>query len=213
MKVLSLLALFISKIKRADIHNFLPVKYFGKGLLFLNIWHMRVNYCWSYGPSNLLFPFFRCRLGHLDNRQTKIAENSSIHFFKRYQSNISARVYCLWKFDGKGLLFLKFWHMRVNYCWSYGPPNLLFRFFRYRLCHLDKRQANSRKLGNTFFWKLAPKQVFLESFKFFEPPTTKWRPFKFFVKLNGNHILMANFSKLRKYQTFVLIELHNLSKG
>ena len=32
------------------------------------------------------------------------------------------------------------------------------------------------------------------------------------MKLNGNHILMANFSKLRKWQTFLLIELHNLSK-
>ena len=37
--------------------------------------------------------------------------------------------------------------------------------------------------------------------------------FKFFVKLNGNHILMANFSKFAKYQTFGFIELHNLSKG
>ena len=40
----------------------------------------------------------------------------------------------------------------------------------------------------------------------------KWRSFKSFAKLNENHILMDNFSKLRKYQTFVLIELHNLSK-
>ena len=55
--------------------------------------------------------------------------------------------------------------------------------------------------------------MFGESFKFFDPPTTKWRSFKFFAKLNGNHILMANFSKFRKYQTFGLIELHNLSKG
>ena len=31
--------------------------------------------------------------------------------------------------------------------------------------------------------------------------------------MNGNHILMDNFSKFRKYQTFGLIELHNLSKG
>ena len=55
--------------------------------------------------------------------------------------------------------------------------------------------------------------MFDESFKFFDPPTTKWRSLRFFVKLNGNHILMANFSKLRKYQTFGFIELHNLSKG
>ena len=33
------------------------------------------------------------------------------------------------------------------------------------------------------------------------------------MNLNGNYILMANFSKFRKYQTFGLIELHDLSKG
>ena len=55
--------------------------------------------------------------------------------------------------------------------------------------------------------------MFGESFKFFDPPTTKWWSFKFFAKLNGNHILMTNFAKFRKYQTFCLIELHNVSKG
>ena len=55
--------------------------------------------------------------------------------------------------------------------------------------------------------------MFGESLKFFDLPTTKWRPFNFFVKLNGNHMLMANFSKLRKYQTFGLTELHSLNKG
>ena len=123
------MAPFTSKIKMSDIFNFPSIKYLDKGLLFLNIWHIRVNYCYNYGPSNLLFRFSCYRLGHLNNRQTKIAENSTI------------------------------------------------------------------------------------SFKFFDPPTTKWQPFNFFAKLNGNHILMASFSKLRKYQTFGLIELHNLSKG
>ena len=51
-----------------------------------------------------------------------------------------------------------------------------------------------------------------ENFKFFDPPTTKRRPFKFFAKLNVNHILMANFSRLLKYQAFSLTELHNFSK-
>ena len=55
--------------------------------------------------------------------------------------------------------------------------------------------------------------MFVESLKFFDLPTTKWLSFKFFEKLNENHILMINFSKLSKYQTFGLIELHNLSKG
>ena len=128
MKTSSFLELFISKIKTADVFNFLSVKYIGKGLLFLKIWHIRVSDCWNYGLSNLLFRFFRYRLGHLNNRQTKITRKSTIHFF--------------------------------------------------------------------FFWKLTRKQVFGESFKFFNPTTTKWRSFKFFAKLNGNHILMAKFFRI-----------------
>ena len=31
-------------------------------------------------------------------------------------------------------------------------------------------------------------------------------------KLKGNHNLMAKFSRFRKYQTFDLIELHNMNK-
>ena len=142
MKILSFLALFSSKIKTADIFNFLSGKYFCKGLLFLKIWHIRVNYCWNYGPSNLLFRFFRYRLGHLDNRQTKIAENSTLNFFL----------------------------------------------------------------------KLTPKKMFQVSSSLTHPSQNDG-PLNFLRNWTDNHILMANFSKLRKYQTFVLIELHNLSKG
>ena len=142
MKILSFLASFISKIKTAETFNCLPDKYFGKGWLFLTFWLIRVNYLWNYGSSNFLFRFFLFRLGHLSNRQTKIAENSTIYFLK------------------------------------------------------DNTKTSA-------WWV----------FKFIDPPTTKWPSFKFFAKLNGNHILMANFSKFRKYQTFDLIELHNVSKG
>ena len=110
LKILSFLAPFISKIETADIFNFLSVKYFGKGLLFLKIWHIKVSYCWSYGPLHLLFRFFRYPLGHLDNRQTKIAENSTIYFLR------------------------------------------------------------------------ADTKMFAESFKVFDPPITKWRSFKFFLR-------------------------------
>ena len=81
---------------------------------------------------------------------------------------------------------------------------------------------NSRKLQNTFFWKLKLKKAFVEIFKLFDPPrppltttttTTKSQSFKVFAKLIGNHTLMANFSKDRKYQAFSLTEMHNLSKG
>ena len=94
LRTLSFLASFISKIKTAETFNCLPDKYFGKGWLFLTFWLMRVNYCWNYGPSNLLFRFFRFRLGHLSNRQTKIAENSTIYFLK---ANTKTSVW--WKFQ------------------------------------------------------------------------------------------------------------------
>ena len=94
LKILSFLASFISKTKTGDIFNFPSVKYFIKGLLFLKIWHIRVNYCWSYGPLNLLFRFCRYRLGHLDKRQTKIAENLTIYFLKA-----STKASVSWKFQ------------------------------------------------------------------------------------------------------------------
>ena len=49
---------------------------------------------WNYGPSNLLFRF-RYRLGHLNNRQTKIVENSKKHFF--FKANTKTTVW--WKFQ------------------------------------------------------------------------------------------------------------------
>ena len=124
-KILSLLTPFISKIKTADNFNFRSVRYFNKGLLFRKIWHIRVNYFWNYGPSNLLFRFFHCRLGHLNNRQIKIAENLTMHFFEGKHQNK-----CL---------------VKVSSSSTHQPQN-------------DG-------------------------------------PLNFFVKLNGNHFLMANFSK------------------
>ena len=97
LKILSSLVPFISKIKTADIFNFLSVKCFGQALLFLKIWLIRINYCWNYGPSNLLFRFFRHRLGHLNNRKTKIAENSKKHFLKAItKTNVWEKFQVLW---------------------------------------------------------------------------------------------------------------------
>ena len=59
LKILAFLAPFISKTKRADIFNFSSVKYFGKRLPLLKIWHIWVNHCWNYGLPNLLFHFNR----------------------------------------------------------------------------------------------------------------------------------------------------------
>ena len=95
LKSLSFLVHLISKTKAAGISNFLLVKYFGKGLIFLKAWHIRANHCWNYRPSNLLFHFC-CRLGHFNNRQTKIAENSKIHFLLL---KVSTKTSLWWKFQ------------------------------------------------------------------------------------------------------------------
>ena len=56
------------------------------------------------------------------------------------------------------------------------------------------------------------KEISVESLKFFSQPTTKWRLFKMFVKLNGNHLLMTNIFKLHENQTFDLRKKHNMRK-
>ena len=112
LKILSFLVLF-SKIKTVDFFNFLSVRYFSKGLLFLKTWHIRANYCWNYGPSNLLLRFFRCHLSHVNNRQTKIAEKLTIHFFESQHQNkcvvkVSGCLTCLPQNDDP-LIFLRNW--------------------------------------------------------------------------------------------------------
>ena len=138
MKILSFLAPFISKIKTADIFNFLSVKYFGKGLLFLKIWQIRVNYCWSYGSSNFLFRFFRYRLGYLDNRQTKIAENSTILSLKaRTKTSVCWKFHVLWPTHHKwrSLKFSRNW-METIFQW------LIFPNFANIICHIKYHFIN-----------------------------------------------------------------------
>ena len=92
LKNLSILARFISKIKKSHISNFLSVKYFGKRLLFLKIWNVRVNNCGNYGPSNLLFWFTGDKIEKLNKRQRYIAVNSLVHYFEsEYQKKCLAK--------------------------------------------------------------------------------------------------------------------------
>ena len=67
LKTLSVLTRFISKINKADIFNFLSVKYFGKRLL--------VNYCGNYGLSNLLFYLTGHNFEQRNDRQRETAVN------------------------------------------------------------------------------------------------------------------------------------------
>ena len=105
------------------------------------------------------------------------------------------------KYLGKSLSLLRNGVIGASYCWNYELSKLLLHFIEYRLDQL-----------NNIFWKPLSKEIFDKSSKFFGPPTTKWRPCKFFVNLNGNHFLMAKSFKLHKYQTFGLSKIHNMSK-
>ena len=64
------------KIKIGEIFYFQWIKYLGKDLSYFKNWGIEVNYCWNYGPSNLLLHFTEYRLDQLNNM--KIAVNSTI---------------------------------------------------------------------------------------------------------------------------------------
>ena len=51
LKILSILAGFISKIKKLDIFNFRSTRYFAKCFLFLKIWNIRFKYCGNQSQS------------------------------------------------------------------------------------------------------------------------------------------------------------------
>ena len=110
------------------------------------------------------------------------------------------------------LSYLKKWGIGVNYCWNYGPSKLLLHFIEYRLDQLNNKNTKTIVNMNTFFWKPPSKEISGRNLKVFGPPTTKWRHCKNFAKFKENHLLMANIFKLHKYQTFGLLQMHNMSK-
>ena len=84
------------------------------------------------------------------------------------------------------------------------PSKLLLHITEYRLGELNNKHMKTLvNLTNTIFWKPLSKEISGKSLNFFGPPTRKWRPCKFFVKLNQNHLLMANIG---------LQKMHNTSK-
>ena len=122
-KTLSFLAPFISKDKRADIFNFLSVKYFNKRLSFLKVWHICIWQCWNYRPSNLLFRFTRHRLQQPKNRQ-KTAVNLLIHLFHSYHwkkcpVKVSSFL-TLWTENNVPLNFMQNWTEKIFY-WQFFP--------------------------------------------------------------------------------------------
>ena len=119
LKNLSILARFISKIKKSDISNFLSVKYFGKRLFFQKTWNVRVNNCANYRPSNLLFWFTGDKIEKLNKRQRHIAVNSLVHYFenehpKKCLAKFS-RFLTQWPFNDGPWKYLQNWTERTFY--------------------------------------------------------------------------------------------------
>ena len=93
---------------------------------------------------------------------------------------------------------------------NYRASKLLLHFIEYRLDQLNSQHTKIAVKSIIQYLKAALKRN--ESLKLFGPPTLKWWPCKIFAKLNRNHLLMANFFKLHEYQTFGLMEMHNMCK-
>ena len=114
---------------------------------------------------------------------------------------------------GKGLSYLKNWGIWVNYCWNYGPSKLLLHFIEYRLDQLNNKHTKTAVSSTIqYFEDCSQKKCLLKVWRFLVHPPQKWWPCKIFAKLNGNHLLMANILKLREYQTFGLMKMHNVCK-
>ena len=52
------------------------------------------------------------------------------HLLFQKQKELTFSVFHQSNIFGKQYSFLKIWHIWVNHCWNYGPPNLLFCFTR-----------------------------------------------------------------------------------
>ena len=112
---------------------------------------------------------------------------------------------------GKGLSYWKKWGVVVNYCWNYGLSKLLLHFIEYRLDQLNIKYTKTVVNSTIQYFEGCSRKKCLSTkcLMFFGPPTTKWRPCKFFAKLNRNYLLMANIFKVHEYETFGLMKMHN----
>ena len=101
----------------------------------------------------------------------------------------------------------------VNCCWNYGQPKLLLHFIEYCLDQLNNKHTKTAvNAAIQFFKSCNQKKYLVKVWIFLAHPPQYDGPVKFFVKLNGNHLLMANIFKFHKCQTFALLKMHNISK-
>ena len=114
---------------------------------------------------------------------------------------------------GQRFILLKNGCIAVNYCWNYGPSKLLFHFTEYCLDQLNNKHTKIAVNSTIKFLESRNKKKYLlKVWSFFSPPITLWQPCKIFAKLNRNHLLLAKIFKLQKFQIFVLLKMHSMSK-
>ena len=114
------------------------------------------------------------------------------------------------KYLVKGLSYLRNWGIGVNYWWKYGLSKLLLHFIEYCVDQLNSKHTKTVvNLTIQYFEDCSQQKCLL---KVFWCTTRKWWPWKMFVKLNRNHLLMANIFKLHEYQAFGLMNMHNRCK-
>ena len=110
---------------------------------------------------------------------------------------------------GKGLSYLKNWGIWVNY----GPLKLLLQFTEYRLDQLNNKHTKiAVNSAIQYFEGCSQNKCLLKVWSFLVQPPQNGGPVKYFAKLNGNYLLMANIFKLHEYQTFGLMKMHNMCK-
>ena len=84
--------------------------------------------------------------------------------------------------------------------------------------YYDKYPLNNKHMETTvnltiqFFESRYQRKYLVKVWSFLAHPPQNDGPVIFFVKLNENHLLMANIFKPHKYQTFGLFKMHNMSK-
>ena len=63
-----------------------------RGLSYLKIWSIWVNYCWNYGPSKFLLQLIEYRLDQLNNKHTKNSSKlGNTVFWRLFSKQISAK--------------------------------------------------------------------------------------------------------------------------
>ena len=88
--------------------------------------------------------------------------------------------------------------------WGYRSQLVLFHFIEYRLRQLNnKHMKRAVNLTKQFFESRCQKKYLIKVWIFLAHPPQNDGPVIFFVKLNGNHVLMANIFRLYKLRHLV----------